>query len=221
MYRNPSLASIPRALPLQQRFHLEVVSRGKVLNDFSASCPSIPIQVQDWISKVRTNFLAAESGVRWMQQLPPPAPNLPPLNIDVVVPYTKVFDCVGPTNCRITIPHPIPGFDPLDLLVPPDVCQKLDKGVYAAIQPLIQFKNRHFYQGIAPDRGWELVTQLRNVTNDNGTHLDGLKTVRDNLRNSCTTIAEFPTFKSAVKQLILDWNFAADLGLIPISDAWS
>ena len=63
--------------------------------------------------------------------------------------------------------------------------------------------------------------RLRSVTNDNGTHLDGLKSKRAKLSGTCNTLENFPIFKSELLQLVIDWQHAANQQLIIPSDTWS
>jgi hypothetical protein len=177
--------------------------------------------MNDWLVKYRSYVAAAESGVQWTELLAPPNAQLPPLQVDVVVPYSEVFDCSGPDQCFVTIPHPLQGYAPQKLQVPLQVCEKLSRGVYTAVLGMIEYENRRFYQGVPKDDGWGLLKNLRNVTNDNGTHLEGLKAKRDKLSTICNTLDDFPTFKSEVKQLVIDWRSAANQQLILPSDSWS
>ena len=80
----------------QRREHLSVViGVGKsITNGFSTHCPSEAVQMNDWLVKYRSYVAAAESGVQWTELLAPPNAQLPPLQVEVVVPYSEVFDCL-------------------------------------------------------------------------------------------------------------------------------
>ena len=215
---------VPQNPPIvQRREHLSVYTGiGKsITNGFSTHCPDKSDEIDDWVVKFQSSISTAESGVQWTQTLPSPTPDLPPLEVDVIVPYTKVFECAGPDQCFVMVPHPIPGLAPERLKVPSQVCDKLAKGVYASVLNLIQFKNRRFYLGVENNDGWGLLQRLRNVTNDNGTHLDGLKLKRTKLNSTCNNLADFPVFKSSLLQLVIDWQHAANQQLISPSDTWS
>ena len=220
MFQQPFTQNPPA---FQHREHLSVhTGIGKsITNGFRAHCPDEPLEIDDWVVKFHSSVSTAESGVQWTQTLQPRQEGLPPLQVDVVVPYTKVFECAGPDQCFMTVPHPIQGHAPERLQVPSQICDKLAKGVYASVLNLIPYKNRRFYQGVENNDGWGLLQRLRSVTNDNGTHLDGLKSKRAKLSGTCNTLADFPIFKSELLQLVIDWQHAANQQLIIPSDTWS
>ena len=90
---------VPQNPPIvQRREHLSVYTGiGKsITNGFSTHCPDKSDEIDDWVVKFQSSISTAESGVQCTQTLQPPTPGLPLLEVDVIVPYTKVFERAGP-----------------------------------------------------------------------------------------------------------------------------
>ncbi len=66
--------------------------------------------------------------------------------------------------------------------------------------------------------GFGLLNSLRTQENHEGLLIDTLEQRREKL--ACAILGDYPTFKSSVKKLIMDWNKALQMGWIGQHEVW-
>ena len=84
---------------------------------------------------------------------------------------------------------------------PADVLDLISSQVYNFVLPLISREDRKLYDGVPEDDGWALLARIKSTEAEPGSYLEMLENKRDNL--SCTSLRDYPTFRSAVLQLKL------------------
>lgn len=199
--------------------HLDVITdKDGIAARFKEMCPAHVDQITDWIKRIRAAIRGARSGIKWSESRVL-THGAQPVDIDLVVPLTVVFDF--PTPEAVSIPVPVAG--PVGGIVqvcpPLDVLIQLSSQIYSTILPLIQYKNRHLHEGVPEDDGWQLLRRIREAQAEEGTMFDSLQAKRDAL--SCNSFSDYPTFKATVQQLKSDWDHAIANGLIDSDCGWS
>ena len=100
--------------------HLDVITdKDGIAARFKEMCPAHVDQITDWIKRIRAAIRGARSGIKWSESRVL-THGAQPVDIDLVVPLTVVFDFPTPEAVRI----PVPVAGPVGGIV--QVCPPLD-----------------------------------------------------------------------------------------------